>query len=323
MKTPTHNCNHCDKSIFRTRLGNHYFNHHREIIKQKLAPYKNGGTPSFPLKLESFYMCLCCHELWTQHQRAVNHATSKPECSFENQTKALWLLLEIDEPKNLSITVKNSLTYESLQVTDVKKELTDNETLLLQLQAENLKLQAENNKLKERLKTEGKNQLESKLKLIETSAHIIINTLQENLTSLKLRNPAVQLCTLNDEDNDKINALLMDYNQYNPYYELPKYLRTTIIEQPEIVDEPLLSVQPPQPIHTTCQRSGCMDAESPPEFYTKCQSCEIIICKNNDITGCYTWNCGFQNCGITICLTCVRAKNGTRINPLCVAHKSG
>ena len=153
MKTPKHNCNHCNKSLFRTRLGSHYFKYHKDIIEQKLAPYKNGGIPSFPLKIESFYMCLCCHEMWSQHQRAVNHATSKAECSFENQTIALWVLLGIDKPLPTTINVQNSVIYDSLRVNSTKNELKDIETLLVQKTAIIEQLQTENNKLKERLKS--------------------------------------------------------------------------------------------------------------------------------------------------------------------------
>ena len=355
MKVPTHNCNHCNKSLFRTCLGNHYFKHHKDVIKQKLSPYKNSGIPSFPLKIESFYMCLCCHEMWSQHQRAVNHATSKPECSFENQTKALWALLEIDEPKNLTITVKNSITYESLQINDAKKELTDNDAIIKKLHLTVAQLEAENLKLKERLKNDGKHSYESRIKLIETSAHIVIGVLQENLVNLKLQNPSLHsasselLCDLTSEDNDRINALLMDYKQYNQLYELPKYLRSiyrsepvvepvieTIVEtvvepvvEPvietivETVVEPVITYKATTPTAIeshTCQRRGCMDSVSPTDFYTKCQSCKVSVCKNNEITGCYMYDC--KICDKHICLTCVRANNGIKLNPLCLDHKS-
>jgi hypothetical protein len=189
MKTERHDCSFCDKQLYRQFLGAHYVKFHLPELKKNLSRYLKTPTPHFPLSLSvnNKYVCMCCYDVQTQKARAEKHAENNPECSYEKQLQALWLLLEIEPPEKPKIVVTSSHSREKTQLAEAKESETEyfNKYSKCILTIENL--QAQNKLLQEqvqKLREDSTDALKAKMKLDETRHHHEKSILEDKIQML-------------------------------------------------------------------------------------------------------------------------------------------
>ena len=349
MKPEPHDCKFCEKQLYRRYLGQHYVKCHMEELIKDLVRYKNTKAPHFPLSLSvnNKFICLCCYDVQTQKARAEKHAEQNPACSFENQLRALWVLLDMEPPQNAKLVVTTSYSREKTLLTEAKKSEDEYYKLYIKSKENGEKLQAQNVALKlqlDKLRENSTNATESKNKLVQTASFIIIQNLSEKLEALRLRmnreaGPILNSIVIDDEDNNKLAGLLMDYKQYNPSYTLPAHLDHTkfnteiefeslpvteniMVVEPviEFDDGPLFNLVPkPEPLKpvrksiTQKEDGKCYDCKTSCEYTTlvSCSICHIKKCDFNQIQNCFLYDCASCN-KKSYCRGCYIKSGGTK-----------
>ena len=140
-----HTCRFCKKDFFKHRFGSHIFNKHPEELKKMFAPFTKITSPTFPYGLPSFKPCFVCQQVWEHDGHVEAHTKKNPECSAENQLKAMYAFLGCEPPTD-SITIKhNHPPVEAIQ--EAKDRKDENESLYKQMAQLTSRLTINNTKL--------------------------------------------------------------------------------------------------------------------------------------------------------------------------------
>lgn len=349
MKTERHDCSFCEKQLYRQFLGPHYVKFHLQELKKNLSRYLKTPTPHFPLSLSvnNKYICICCYDVQTQKARAEKHAEQNPECSYEKQLQALWLLLEIEPPEKPKIVVTSSHTREKTQLAEAKESETEyfnkySKCVLTieNLQAQNKLLQEQNAKLRE----QSTHALEAKNKLFLAASFDIIENYKARNEMLIDFLPKSSVDRFNvtkklqAEDENKLVALLMDVKQYHPNFTIPTHLDyTKMNNEPVVEPTPEQTVEPtPEPIVIKSviatkpvvkkQQNCCEKCSTSNEFtdLTTCTLCKSKQCEFNQLNGCFIYDC--NNCDKkNYCRDCYVTNGGTKqfCSKICLISATG
>jgi len=102
-----HTCRFCKKDFYKHRIGSHIFKKHPDELKKLFEPMGRIQRPTYPYGYPNFKPCFVCKQVWEQDGHAEAHVKKNPECSAENQLKAIYAFLGCEPPKD-TLTINHS-----------------------------------------------------------------------------------------------------------------------------------------------------------------------------------------------------------------------
>jgi hypothetical protein len=318
MVNVKHQCCFCDRKIFSAKLGAHIFRHDEELKKRLRATAKLGTNIIVPIRVSNIQICMVTRKAWdtplivNPKSPSIKHI-AKPEYSKEKQIAALYEYLELDVPEapRLVTSRADNDSYFTRQIASLDKQLAD-------CRLEIAKLKVANNNVTTADYTTLKRDFENTIDLLKTKHCQDMERLQESNAILHQRlnelSPQAALYA-----NKAINDITDDRFAVHKIMDLKKRLEKSTLQVSEPIPTP--TPQPalkPKAQTFTCNTKGCCDGTSivKSDYFT-CKSCSNIACVNNDLTGCYKYEC--ETCNVGICLTCVKTY-GNRLRPRCKTH---
>ena len=140
-----HTCRFCKKEFFQCRFGSHLFKKHPEELKKMFEPYAKIQSPHFPYGNGGLKPCFICHRAWEGDGYMEAHAKKNPECSAENQLKAIYSFLGCEPPRD-SLTIHHSHPPVEKQE-EARDAIAENDVLYKQMAQLTGKLTITNSKL--------------------------------------------------------------------------------------------------------------------------------------------------------------------------------
>jgi len=140
-----HTCRFCKKEFFQCRFGSHLFKKHPEELKKMFEPYSKIQSPHFPYGNGGLKPCFVCQRAWEGDGYMESHAKKNPECSAENQLKAIYAFLGCEPPRD-SLTIHHS--HPPVEKQEAARDaIAENDVLYKQMAQLTNKLTITNSKL--------------------------------------------------------------------------------------------------------------------------------------------------------------------------------
>jgi hypothetical protein len=325
---PGYNCPSCKTECYRDTIGPHIIKQHPEFVKTVFKGYASITQPVAPYKTAGgFYLCLICKQYHTSTVSAKKHLET---CTAEQQIEAIYTLIGARPDKTR---------------VQVAAEVARSDKGLLKMIHDR---DAEISRLKGQL-TRANGSKDAYKMWAEKDRYMAVSLWKEKYETLVSRleqdngdgwQEAIDHCNTiqyDEADENRLSALADEVD----YWKGRVTSRSAVISSTQS-PHPLESVEPkvptlrvleitaglevmppppapilkitPQPSH--CQ--GCRH-EATVDQLTSCNDCKHIFHVNDELWGCYMYDC--EKCNKRICYNCMKANGSSKLHPCCKSCK--